>query len=157
MIPMRIRGLTCDPATRHAIMVLEDLTGTLGLAFFLPLNEANRLARVLGSASCPHTPVYELVLDLLAHLDAVVAHAVLDGRADGIGASLVLLRDGSEIALPCHPADAIALALRTEAPIYASPEAMAHACTLGQPRGHEAPHPDVAGWLERVKPDDFEG
>jgi hypothetical protein len=102
MTAMRVKALRQQPDD-GAIVVLEDVAGRLGLAFLIPINEANRLARIIGPAECRRTPVYELVCDLAATLDATVAGAVLDCESEGIYATLVLERHGAPIELRCHP------------------------------------------------------
>jgi bifunctional DNase/RNase len=60
---------------------------------------------------------------------------------------------GAELAVPCYPPDALALALRTGLPIYATGDALAHAQPLPAEPGMTSG--DVGAWLQRVKPDDF--
>jgi len=119
------------------------------------MNEANRLARCLGMTSCPCTPIFELAEQLVGHLGAAVVRAYLEGDERGISAGLVLERDGLELALPCHPADALALAVRARAPILAQDSALALTRPAAAP-----PTPDAADgvrrWLDRVSPGDFE-
>jgi bifunctional DNase/RNase len=157
---MRVTGLTRKPDAEEATLLLQDVTGCLGLAFVIPMNEANRLARVLGHAACTCAPVYELLLELAGHGGLSVSRTVLDGDDEGICATLIVERDGGAIEGSCHPADAIALAVRTQVPIYAAAGAMDHACRIGQPHTHERPAPaaegdDVSRWLEDVRPEDF--
>lgn len=52
-------------------------------------------------------------------------------------------RDGLELLIPCHPADAVALAVRAGKPIMAQDSALAHALDA------------VQAWLDRVRPADF--
>jgi len=52
----------------------------------------------------------------------------------------------------CHPADALALALRARVPILASDAALAHAC----PADQELPAHTVRRWLDGVRPADFD-
>jgi bifunctional DNase/RNase len=164
MVRMRVTGLTQKPEAQEATLMLEDVTGCLGLAFVVPMNEANRLARVLGYSTCRCAPVYELIIELAGHGGLSVTRTVLDGDDQGICAALVLERDGAPIEVSCHPADAIALALRTDCPIYAAAGAMDHACRLGHEHAHEQAAPpapadtdrsDVARWLQDVRPEDF--
>jgi bifunctional DNase/RNase len=68
-----------------------------------------------------------------------------------VWASLVLSRAGAVVRLTCHPADALALALRARAPILASEGALAHAC----PADHELRAHAVRRWLDRLSPSDF--
>ncbi len=55
--------------------------------------------------------------------------------------------------MPGDPPDALALALRTGLPIYATGDALAHAEPLLA--GPGVTDGDVGAWLQRVKPDDF--
>jgi hypothetical protein len=152
---MRVKALNPDQNGRLASVVLETAAGDLALGFLIPMNEANRLARVLGLTRCPCVPVFDLVLGMLARLRGALTRTVLDAESEGICATLVIEHEGSTLRLPSHPADAIALALRTTAPIYATRAALAHACALVDHSGGEPERSQIAQWLERVRPDDF--
>jgi bifunctional DNase/RNase len=76
----------------------------------------------------------------------------IDGDDRGVSASLVVRREGRDLAMVCHPADALALALRAKAPILASPGALAHAC----PADHELRSRTVRRWLDQLRPADFD-
>ena len=156
MVRMCVAALTRKPDAQEATLVLKDVTGCLALAFVIPMNEANRLSRVLGHAACTCAPVYELLLELAGHGGLTVRRTVLDGDAEGICAALVIERDGVPIEVSCHPADAVAVALRTDSPIYALAGAMDHACRVGQPRTDgEGGSTDLARGLRDVRPGDF--
>ena len=155
MTLMQVKALGPTNNARLATLVLATPTGDRALGFLIPMNEANRLARVLGLTRCAGVPVYELVLGMLAQLRASLTRTVLDAEAEGICATLVMEHAGSALPLPSHPADAIALALRTNAPIYATRAALAHACPLATHSGSEPDGAQIARWLERVRPDDF--
>ncbi len=91
--------------------------------------------------------MYDLIRDLARSLCASVTRAVLDAEAEGICATLVLEHEGVEFSLPCHPADAIALALLTSTPIYATADALAHACPLARRERQEI---DDVGFVSAV-------
>jgi bifunctional DNase/RNase len=116
----------------------------------LPGNEADRLARVLGLTGHRCVAVFDLVRTLLRELDARVSAIVLDADHEDVGAMLHLDRAGTELLVPCHPADGLALAELTGAPIHATPATMQHARLVTA-----EPREDVPAWLERVRPDDF--
>ena len=150
---MRIVDLSTCRQTRQPMVVLQEEGQDRWLAFYLPMNEANRLARALGRANCACTPVFDLVEELLTELDARVAHVELRGDEQGIWAAVDLERGTGRLVLGCHPADGMALALRAGAPILAADTAMAHARALDGP-----PSPDeVRRWLDEVGPADFSG
>jgi bifunctional DNase/RNase len=152
---MRVKALSPNHKAELATIVLGAAASDLALGFVIPMNEANRLARVLGLTHCRCVPVYELILDMLARLGASVIRAVLDAEGDGICARLIISHEDSGFALPSHPGDAIALACRMKAPIYATRAALAHACPLGNHDGGSPEQSNVARWLEQVSPDDF--
>ena len=78
MTQMLICRLTHCPGHKTATVVLEDINRRLELAVLIPVNEAGRLARVLGLARCPCVPVLELIDRLLVHFNTRVLRVVLD-------------------------------------------------------------------------------
>jgi hypothetical protein len=80
---------------------------------------------------------------------------VLDGDEVRVSATLYVSEDEGEAAFPCHPADALALAERTCAPIYATDEVLHHARPLGRPHGRGIGHVAGARYLERTRLEDF--
>ena len=162
MIPMRVIEVSTCPHTSRPMVMLQVEGHDRWLAFYIPMNEANRLARCLGMTQCPCTPIFELTEQLIGHLRAEVRRAHLEGDERGISAGLVLERDGLEMVLPCHPADAVALAVRAGKPIMAHDSALAHAksAPLSSPPDAATETPPAAldavqAWLDQVRPADF--
>lgn len=151
MTPMRVVEVSTCPHTGRPMVMLQVEGRDRWLAFYVPMNEANRLARCLGMTQCPCTPIFELTEQLIGHLGATVVRAYLEGDERGISAGLVLERDGAELLIPCHPADAVALAVRARAPIVAEDSALAHARSTGTPPPEDA----TRNWLDQVRPADF--
>lgn len=154
MTEMRVRGLTPTPDQGAAVVLLETADDARRLAFVIPMNEANRLARVLGLTGCPGVPIYALVRQLTDRLGASIRCARVGAGVRGVVAELELARGDAAITLPCHPADALGLAFQASAPVYATADALAHACPPAV-QLHADSASDVARWLERVRPDDF--
>jgi uncharacterized protein len=150
MTPMRVIEVNTCPHTGRPMVMLQVQGEDRWLAFYVPMNEANRLARSLGT-QCPCTPIFELTEQLLGHLGARVVRACLEGDERGISAGLVLARDGGQLLIPCHPADAVALAVRASAPIVAEDSALAHARSCRAPATDDA----ARSWLDQVRPADF--
>lgn len=153
MTPMRVIEVSSCPHTGRPMVMLQAEGQDRWLAFYVPMNEANRLARCLGKTSCPCTPIFELTEQLIGRLGAVLVRAYLEGDDRGISAGILLERDGLEMPLPCHPADALALAVRARAPIVALDSALAHARSAGAPPSDRS----VRSWLDSVRPEDFAG
>ena len=154
MTPVRVLGLHGAARGPGAVLFVETVARDRVLGFHIPASEAGRVARLLGLARCRHVPVYDLVDGVAASLGGRVSGAILDAQPEGICARLQLARTRAPaevVEIPCHPADAVALALQARAPIHATAEAMARAT----PTDLRQESPAVASWLERVQPSDF--
>jgi bifunctional DNase/RNase len=134
------------------MVLLEDTRRSRWLSFYVPTNEADRLVRVLNGTPCPHVPIFDLLGQIAETVALEVVGAEIDGDDRGVWASLVIARAGRVLRLTCHPADALALALRARAPILASEGALAHAC----PADRELRDRVVRRWIERLSPSDFD-
>jgi bifunctional DNase/RNase len=151
MTEMRVVDLCTCRQTSKPMVLLEDVDRSRWLSFYLPMNEANRLARVLGKTCCAGVPIFDLLGEIAEAGALELVRAEIDGTDQGVNASLVVRRDGRDLAMMCHPADALALALRARVPILASDAALAHAC----PADHELRSHAVRRWLDRLRPADF--
>ena len=152
MTEMKIVHLCTCRRTNQPMVLLEDDRRSRWLSFYLPMNEANRLARVLGKTGCEHVPIFELLELLTQAVDVRVARAEIHGDAHGVRAELVLARGAMDVTLPCHPADAMAIAVKAGAPILAADTALAHACPADQVLRAES----VQRWVDGLRPADFE-
>jgi bifunctional DNase/RNase len=152
MTEMRVVDLCTCRQTSNPIVLLEDVDRSRWLSFYLPMNEANRLARVLGKTCCAGVPIFDLIGEIADAGGLELVRAEIDGDQQGVNASLVVRRDGHDMAMTCHPADALALALRARVPILASDAALVHAC----PADNELRAQAVRRWLDRLRPADFD-
>jgi bifunctional DNase/RNase len=94
--------------------------------------------------------------DLISHLNARLERIVITEIKDETFHSLLWLRQGDEpVAIDARPSDAIALALRTDCPIYVSEQVMqtARMNTSGQAEGPSAEQ--LRTWLEGLNDEDL--
>lgn len=156
MTLMRIRHMTSCPSHKRSIIVLEDISGRLTLTFYADPGEVRRLGQELTRGRCACHPVYDFIQGLLTAFEATPTRVVLDDvEGEGIGGLVYLRRAGCELRVPCYPPDALALALRTDVPIYATTAALDHAESLSPSPSTPNPGGNVRQWLEQVKPEDF--
>jgi bifunctional DNase/RNase len=157
MTPMRVRELGTARDGRRAVIVLEDLEQQFRLVFSTDVHEAHRLAKELGRGPCQCNPAYDFIETLLRVSRATISRVVLDDVPGKGLEGLVALDRGpasAPLTLPCFPPDALALALRAKAPIFATAQALAHAESLA--RRHTLPgERAVRRWLNLLAPNDF--
>jgi bifunctional DNase/RNase len=154
-IEVRIRGLMMDPSTKMPIVILNDLAGEIVLPIWVGLLEANAIALEIEKATMPRPMTHDLLRSVIAGLNARVTRVVVAALHDDTFYSTVWLeQSGEHIALDARPSDAIALALRSDCPIYVSKSVLEHARNASTNVASQDPE-DVRRWLENLGDDDM--
>jgi bifunctional DNase/RNase len=156
MIQMSIRGISVDAAAGSAILVLEGPGGET-LAIAIGVAEATSIAKELEGIDFPRPLTHDLLMSCLEALGAALESVeVVDLREETYFAEIVLRDAGGAVQrLDARPSDAIALAVRTDAPILVHRKVL----RLADPDAQEIPLPaDKESWkrlLREMDPEDF--
>jgi len=117
-IEMTIKGLMVDPITNTPIVILKDKDGDRVLPIWVGVFEANAIALQIENVSTPRPMTHDLLRNIITDLDGRVDRIVVSDLKDNTFFALIHLTvKGEGIAVDARPSDAIALALRTRAPI----------------------------------------
>ena len=123
MREMEIYGVSFDLVGKQPIVLLKTTDDNKFLPIWIGHPEAAAILVKLQNASTPRPMTHDLFADLLGQLEAeVVAVTVTELRENTFYARITIQQDGSEIELDSRPSDAIALAVRSNAKIYAADE-----------------------------------
>ena len=100
---------------------------------------------------------HDLVTEMLSQLEARVTRiTVTELRDNTFYASITIQMDGSEIEVDSRPSDAIALAVRAEAPIYADERVIDEsAIEFEGEESEEEIVDEFRKFLDQVTPDEF--
>src|ERR671924_915545 len=121
MQEMVIYGVSFDLVGKQPIVLLKTADGNRYLPIWIGQPEAAAILMRLQGASTPRPMTHDLVTELLEQLDAqVVRITVTELRDNTFYASITVQQNGSEIEIDSRPSDAIALAIRADAPIFAA-------------------------------------
>ena len=116
---MKVSGIALDPFTNTPIVILKDTANEKTLPIWIGFMEASSIAMELEKTPRIRPITHDLVKNLLEKLKFVVTKIeVSDLRDDTFYARIYLKRDNEEYSLDSRPSDAIAIALRTDSPIY---------------------------------------
>ena len=121
MVEMEIYGVSFDIVGKMPIVLLKTADGSR----YLPdLDRSPGGGRDPDQApeldDSPRPMTHDLFVEMLAQLDVrVVRITVTELRENTFYAAITIAQDGQEIEIDSRPSDAIALAIRTEAPIFA--------------------------------------
>lgn len=142
---MHLKGLMYDPYNNAYIVVLRDEEGVDMLPIWVGKTEASAISMALENVAPPRPMTHDFMKSLLDVFDAKILSTVItDLNQNTYFAKIHLMFGDSEYTVDARPSDAIALALRSNAPVFAKETVLAKQSSeeLGQ-------------WLENLKPEDF--
>jgi bifunctional DNase/RNase len=158
MQEMIIYGVSFDMVGKQPIVLLKTADGNKFLPIWIGHPEAAAILMKLQGAATPRPMSHDLFTDILSLLEArVVKIAVTELRENTFYALITVAVDGTEIEIDSRPSDAIALAVRSDAPIFAAESVIEESAI-------EFEHEDVneeevveefKKFLDEVKPEDF--
>ncbi|MCD6497071.1 MAG: bifunctional nuclease family protein [Deltaproteobacteria bacterium] len=123
MIEMFVSGVVMEPRSKNPVLVLKSGDGRHLLPVWVGIMEAGAVAAVLEEVVPPRPMTHDLMASMLADLGArMVSVEVTRIENDIFYASIHLDQGGRSLVLDARPSDAVALALRTGAPVMVAEE-----------------------------------
>jgi bifunctional DNase/RNase len=139
--------------------LLKTADGNKFLPIWIGHPEAAAILMKLQGASTPRPMTHDLLTDMLSQLEArVIRITVTELRDSTFYASITIQQDGSEIEVDSRPSDAIALAVRAEAPIFADDRVIEESAiefAEGEEVNEEEIVDEFRKFLDQVTPDEF--
>jgi bifunctional DNase/RNase len=144
---------------KQPIVLLKTAEGNKFLPIWIGHPEAAAILMKLQGASTPRPLTHDLLTDVLRQLEArVVKITVTELRDNTFYAMITLGVDGGEVEIDSRPSDAIALAVRAEAPIYAAETVLEESAIEFENEedvNEDAIVEEFKRFLEDVSPEDF--
>ena len=125
---MYVAGLVLDPATNAPIVILKDSESDTCLPIWIGLAEATAIASALKKVEVVRPMTHDLLKDVIDQLGGrVVKVTVTSLRESTFLATVEIVAGESLRVVDARPSDAIALAVRTSAPIFVATEVLQQA------------------------------
>jgi bifunctional DNase/RNase len=155
-VAMDVIGVRIELPTNTPILLLREREGKRYLPIWIGANEATAIALALEGVE-PQRPMTHDLLKLVTEvLGGEVNRVVVTDLRDGtFFAELILSRDGDEMSLSSRPSDAIALAARTEAPVFAARSVLDEGGVEIEDETQEEEIERFREFLDDVTPEDF--
>lgn len=119
LIEMKVSGLTIDPVTNSPIVILKDMQENKAIPIWIGLFEASAIATELEKIVFSRPMTHDLLYECLKALNVTVSKIEIDDiRNNTFYANIYLTMAGQDFTIDARPSDAIALALRSHAPIF---------------------------------------
>ncbi len=160
---MVVYGVSFDMVGKQPIVLLKTISTNRFLPIWIGHPEAAAILARLQDSETPRPMTHDLFATVLNEMDAEVTKiSVVEMRDSTFYAKITLKRDGKEIEFDARPSDAIALALRAKAPIFAADEVieasaiqMEHEDEQSATADPERLVEDFKQFLEDVRPEQF--
>jgi bifunctional DNase/RNase len=134
LVEMVIESVRVHMLSNRHVVILKDTAGDRYLPIWIGAWEASAIAMRLQGLSAERPLTHDLFAAALDRLGARVVRVVISELSDETyHARLLLQRDGVEVEVDARPSDALALAVRAEARIFADEEVLAQAALATDP------------------------
>lgn len=159
LIAMKVTGLTIDPFTNMPIIILKDLDEKMALPIWIGLIEASSIATELEKIQLARPMTHDLIKNILTEVGVQVDRVEVTDLSDNTFYASIFLRfEGRELVMDSRPSDAIAIALRSQAPIYVEKKVMEKSRRIDLSKTGDQEESKKQKWadiLENLSPEDF--
>lgn len=142
---MKVEGLLFDPRSSMYILLLREIDGNGTLPIWIGKPEADSIALALGRVATPRPLTHDLIKNITDGLKVKITRIVVTEILDNTYYALIYLNDGKkETLIDSRPSDAVAVALRANAPIFIEDSIIERRST-----------DELEEWLKNLRPEDF--
>ena len=157
MIEMKVSGIVLDPQSRSPIVVLRDMPERRALMIWIGPPEANAIMLAIENVPLARPATHDLFVNAIEQLGASI-HSVQINRMEE-NTFFAVLRvsagKGKIMDVDSRPSDAVAIALRTDSPIFVSEEVMISSSIPINPAAEEQDAQEFKDFIQDLKPRDF--
>ena len=158
MIEMRVMGIAIDTRSGSPIVVLHDKENRKALPIWIGSAEASAIIRKIENLKVARPMTHDLIIDIIKKTGYTLNRVEInDVEKETYFASLVLVnKEGEKIEIDSRPSDAIAVAIRTDSPIFVSPKVLKSGSVSTDSAKDEEEEKEFKDFIQSVKPSDFE-
>ena len=155
MIEMNLAGVRVELPSNQPIVLLKEQVGERFLPIWIGAAEAAAIAFALQGVVTPRPMTHDLMKNVFEEMGATVDKVVITDLREGtFYATIHMQQNGASFEISSRPSDAIALAVRSECPIFADEEVLTEASIL-IPDDEEQEVEKFREFLDQVEPEDF--
>ncbi len=158
MIEMKVMGIAIDTASGSPIIVLNDKDNRKALPIWIGSAEASAIIRKIENIKVLRPMTHDLIIDVIDKTGYSVDRIEInDVEKETYFSTIYLINDeGKEVTIDSRPSDAIAVAIRVDAPIFVSAKVLADGSVSCDSEKDEAESQEFRNFIQSIKPSDFE-
>jgi bifunctional DNase/RNase len=152
-IEMEVKGIILDPYTSSPVVLLKDMEGKQVIPIWIGILEAGAIAAELEKVALSRPMTHDLLKRIVDTLGAEVSRVEVSDLRDNVFYGNICLKKGRrEFSIDARPSDAIAIALKSDSPIFVSEKVIRRSRMIDLTEKGKEEWGDV---LERLQPEDF--
>lgn len=156
MIEMKVAGIALDAVTRSPIVLLKDGSDRRALPIYIGQDQAKAIIGALEHQNPPRPLTHDLFSMLFAVWEMNLTKVIIHSLQDNTFYAVLCLKKGEEKKeIDCRPSDAIAIALRTNSPIWVMEEVVADASIPVDRDADEEERKAFRDFVANISPGDF--
>ena len=158
MIEMKVMGIALDTRTGSPIVVLNDKENRRALPIWIGSAEASAIIRKIENIKVQRPMTHDLIINITQKLGYEIDRIeISDVEEETYFANIILINDKEEeICIDSRPSDAIAVAIRVDAPIYVTANVLANGSVSCDLQKDEEEAQEFRSFIQTIKPSDFE-
>lgn len=157
MIEMKVMGIALDTRSGSPIVVLHDLENRRALPIWIGSAEASAIIRKIEKLSVSRPMTHDLIVDIVKKTGYKVTKIEInDVEKDTYYATIYLTDNENELVIDARPSDAIAVAMRAEAPIFVTSNVLMNGAVSTDSARDQEEAEEFKDFIQSVKPSDFE-
>ena len=157
MIEMKVMGIALDTRTGSPIVVLHDIDNRKALPIWIGSAEASAIIRKIENISVSRPMTHDLIIQIVEQLGGKIDRIEInDVEKETYYANIYLVKGDEELVIDARPSDAIAIAIRVDAPIYVTANVLANGSVSCDAAKDEEEAQEFRDFIQSIKPSDFE-
>ncbi|DAA81368.1 MAG TPA: hypothetical protein DCS44_00645 [Cyanobacteria bacterium UBA10660] len=157
MIEMKVMGIALDTRTGSPIVVLHDKENRRALPIWIGSAEASSIIRKIENLSVTRPMTHDLIISIIEKTGYKLSKVEINDVEKETYYATIFLEDseGKEIEIDSRPSDAIAVAIRIDAPIFVTANVLSNGSVSTDSAKDAEEAEEFKNFVQSIKPSDF--
>lgn len=157
MIEMKVMGIALDTRTGSPIVVLHDKENRRALPIWIGSAEASSIIRKIENLSVTRPMTHDLIINIIDKTNYKITKVEINDVEKETYFATIFIEDnnGNEIEIDSRPSDAIAIAIRVEAPIFVTANVLSNGSVSTDSAKDAQEAEEFKNFVQSIKPSDF--
>jgi uncharacterized protein len=156
MIEMKVAGIALDAVSRSPIILLKDAADRRALPIYIGQDQAKAIINALEHQAPPRPFTHDLIISMLESCSVTIDRVLINSLQDNTFYAVIVIEQGGVFKeIDARPSDAIALAVRSKAPIWVMEEVIADASIPVDRDADEQERKAFSSFVADLRPSDL--